>query len=93
MARVANYRLVSLLVVVVGTTLLFLGLFFVWVIAPVVAIAAFYLVFFFNEERGGVGRERRQGRRVRRQRLGGEAKARRADLGRAERTKTRAPNE
>lgn len=85
MARVVNYRLVSLLFVVTGTTLLFLGLFFVWVLAPVVAILVFYLVFFFNEERGVVGRERRQGRRVRRQRLVGEAKARRADLLRAER--------
>lgn len=80
MTRVANYRLVSLLFVVVGTTLLFLGVFFVWVIAPVVGIAVFYLVFFFNEERGGVGRARWQSRRVRRQRLLREAKARRADL-------------
>jgi fatty acid desaturase len=79
-ARVAHYRLVSLVLVVVGATLLFLGFFFVWVIAPVVAVAVFYLVFFFNEERGGVGRGRWQRRRLRRQLLVHEAKARRADL-------------
>ena len=63
MTRVTNYRLLSLLGIVLGTIALFLGFFFVWVIAPVVAIAAFYLVFFFNEERGGVGQERECGHR------------------------------
>ena len=93
MTRIVNYRLVSLLFIVVGTTLLFLGVFFVWVVAPVVGIAAFYLVFFFNEERGGVGRSRRQSRRVRRQRLSGEAKARRADLMRAPRVESRSSDD
>jgi hypothetical protein len=82
--RVINYRLLSLLGVVFGTTALFLGLFFVWFVAPVAAIAVFYLAFFVNEERGGVGKSRRQSRRLRRQRLSGEAQARRADLSRAE---------
>jgi hypothetical protein len=83
--RVTRYRPLTLTLVVAGSIALFLGFFFVWVIAPVIAIAVFYLVFFFNEERGAVGRARRQGRRVRRQRLVGEARARRADLTRRDR--------
>jgi len=80
---VKHYRLLTLTFVVAGSLLLFLGFFFVWMIAPVVGIAVFYLIFFFNEERGGVGKSRRQARRVRRQVLAHEASARRADLTRS----------
>jgi predicted DNA repair protein MutK len=77
--RVIRYRLVALTGVVLLALALFVGFFFLWVLAPVIAIGGFYLVLFANEELGAVGRERRRERRVRRERLSAEATARRRD--------------
>lgn len=82
MATIRSYRLISLTFLISGVLTLFLGFFFLWVIAPAIVIGAFYLVFVFAEERralkNGAGTRRTQ----RRQRLTDESQARDRDLDR-----------
>ena len=85
MVRIQTYRLLTLLTVVLAAIGIFLAFFFVWVIAPVTVICVFYLVFFANEERGAIGRDRRQVRQERRKRLTREAGERRRELARRRR--------
>lgn len=80
MATIRSYRLISLTLLICGVLALFLGFFFVWVIAPVVVIGLFYLAFVAWEEKralknGAVGR-----RAQRRARLVEEAGARDREL-------------
>jgi uncharacterized membrane protein len=83
MAPIRTYRLISLSLLILGVLTLFLGFFFLWVLAPVVVIGLFYLVFVFLEER----RARKNGaltrRTQRRKRLSAEALARERDLERS----------
>jgi predicted DNA repair protein MutK len=82
MATIRSYRLFSLALLIAGVLALFLGFFFVWVIAPVVGICAFYLAFVAVEER----RARKNGaatrRGQRREMLDHESEARDRDLDR-----------
>lgn len=82
MATIHSYRLVSLTLLILGVLALFLGFFFLWVLAPAAVVALFYLVFVAVEERraakNGVGTRRTE----RRRRLSSEAVARDRDLGR-----------
>jgi predicted DNA repair protein MutK len=82
MPTIRQYRLVSLTILVVAVLALFLGFFFLWVIAPVVAIGAFYLVYVWIEEQRARRNGGRTRRSVRRARLREEAQARDRDLAR-----------
>jgi hypothetical protein len=79
-ATIRSYRLVSLALLVLAVLGMFLGFFFLWVVAPVIVIGLFYLVFVALEER----RSRRNGvvtiRSERRELLSSEAAARGRDV-------------
>lgn len=70
-----RYRLLALSLVVAGVLAGFLGFFFVFVLAPVVPLALFYLAYLFARERR-LRTERRAQLRV----LEHEAAARRARI-------------
>jgi phosphate/sulfate permease len=69
--------------IVVGGLALFVGLFFAWVIAPLLGVLLFYVVFVLVEERPSLERSVRRRFAQRQERLRGEARARRAALRRA----------
>jgi fatty acid desaturase len=80
MAPIRTYRLISLTLLILGVLTLFLGFFFLWVLAPVVVIGLFYLVFVFLEERRAAKNGVLTRRTQRRKRLSIEALARDRDI-------------
>lgn len=84
MAPIRSYRLISLSLLIFGVLALFLGLFFLWVLAPVVVIGIFYLVFVALEERRAAKNGALTLRTQRRSRLSSEALARVRDLERSD---------
>ena len=80
MATIRSYRLVSLAALICAVLALFLGFFFLWVLAPAVVIGVFYLVFVTIEERRALKNGAFSRRAQRRQRLSSEATARGRDL-------------
>ena len=80
MATIHSYRLVSLSLLIFGVLTLFLGFFFLWVLAPAVVLGIFYLVFVTLEERRALKNGAVSRRAQRRQRLTSEAVARDRDL-------------
>jgi predicted DNA repair protein MutK len=78
-ATIRSYRLFSLALLLCGVLSLFLGFFFLWVIAPVVVIGAFYLVFVVIEEHRQLRNGAVSRRATRRLRLSEEAHARERD--------------
>lgn len=80
MATIRSYRLVSLALLVAGVLSLFMGLFFLWVLAPVIVICVFYLAFVTIEERRKLKNGAVTRRALRRSRLDGEAVARERDV-------------
>lgn len=83
MAPIRTYRLISLSLLILGVLTLFLGFFFLWVLAPVVVIGLFYLVFVFLEERRAAKNGALTRRARRRKRLSAEALARDRDIERS----------
>ncbi|MGI8421518.1 MAG: hypothetical protein ACR2MU_04545 [Gaiellaceae bacterium] len=86
MATIRSYRLISLGLLIFAVLALFLGFFFLWVIAPAVVIGLFYLVFVFLEERRAARNGALTRRTQRRQRLSSESRARERDVERSART-------
>lgn len=82
MATIRSYRLISLALLIGGVLSLFLGFFFLWVVAPAIVIGAFYLVFVFVEERRALKNGEGTRRTLRRKLLTDEAQARDRDLDR-----------
>lgn len=80
MATVRSYRLISLSALVVGVLMLFMGFFFLWVVAPAAVIGLFYLVFVFLEDRRALKNGAFTRRAQRRQRLTSESVARERDV-------------
>ena len=85
MATIRSYRLISLALLICGVLALFLGFFFLWVLAPVVVIGVFYLVFVGLEERRALKNGAVSRRAQRRARLDHESAARVRDMSRSER--------
>jgi hypothetical protein len=83
-APIRSYRLISLSLLIAGVLALFLGFFFLWVLAPVVVIGLFYLVFVSLEERRAAKNGALTRRTQRRLRLSSEALARMRDLRRSD---------
>lgn len=80
MAAVQRYRIVALAAVVAASLGIFLGFFFLFVLAPIAVIALFYIVYFLAEERLALSRTLRHETRERRERLARESAARRRVL-------------
>ncbi len=89
MGIVRRYRLVSLSLLVVSMLALFLGFFFVFVLAPVVVIGLFYVVYLAAEERLSYLSSFRDAIRLRRLTLAREAEARRTLVARRARRRER----
>lgn len=83
MAPIRTYRLISLTLLILGVLALFLGFFFLWVLAPVVVIGLFYLAFVAAEERRAAKNGVLTRRTQRRKRLSSEALARVRDVERS----------
>lgn len=83
MAPIRSYRLISLTLLIIGVLMLFLGFFFLWVLAPVVVIGLFYLAFVAAEERRAAKNGVLTRRTQRRTRLTSEALARVRDVRRS----------
>ena len=83
MAPIRSYRLISLTLLIIGVLMLFLGFFFLWVLAPVVVIGLFYLAFVAAEERRAAKNGVLTRRTQRRTRLTSEALARVRDVDRS----------
>ena len=83
MAPIRSYRLISLTLLIIGVLMLFLGFFFLWVLAPVVVIGLFYLAFVAAEERRAAKNGVLTRRTQRRTRLTSEALARVRDVERS----------
>lgn len=83
MAPIRSYRLISLTLLIIGVLMLFLGFFFLWVLAPVVVIGLFYLALVAAEERRAAKNGVLTRRTQRRTRLTSEALARVRDVERS----------
>jgi hypothetical protein len=75
-----EYRLVSLSLLVVGVMTVFLAFFFVFVLAPILVILAFYPIHMLIQSRRELPGSRGERGRLRRERLAVEAKARRESI-------------
>jgi hypothetical protein len=78
---IRRYRLLSLFVLVALVIAAFLSFFFVFLLAPIVPLAIFYLVYLFTRERSA-----RRANVEQKRLLAHEAEMRRAELGRDGRT-------
>jgi hypothetical protein len=79
MTLARRYRLLALSLLVVGVLLFFLSFFFVFVLAPIIPLALFYLGFLYHRET-----VQRRSRRAERQLLASEAVSRQVLLDRFE---------
>ncbi|HEY8705095.1 MAG TPA: hypothetical protein VIL98_10090 [Gaiellaceae bacterium] len=76
MSIVRRYRLAALSVLVLLVLTVFLGFFFLFVLAPVVVIGLFYIVYLVAEERLHLSSALREGMIGRRSQLARESEAR-----------------
>jgi heme exporter protein D len=82
MATIRSYRLLSLALLIAAVLAIFLGAFFVWVLAPIALLCVFYLVFVWIEERRALKNGKQTSRSRRRAQLAHEADLRRTELDR-----------
>ncbi|HZS31072.1 MAG TPA: hypothetical protein VFA37_07435 [Gaiellaceae bacterium] len=80
MATIRSYRLLSLALLICLVLAIFLGAFFVWVLAPIALLCVFYLVFVWVEERRALKNGKQTNRSRRRAQLSREADLRRREL-------------